>query len=281
MEDVVAGIINWFIGFMININGVSAAQLEIKMDGTMAGTMITGIWNFLAPFAVTLTVVYFGIDLNKRMVFEGTDVTLKTFGFPFIRLAAALVVIDHGLDIFKALTDITNGLVSGVESVVQEADYSSLLDGELGKRVAQVLGFWGLIAFLLPMLISIIVGLICNLLWWYKAFTFKCEFVGRYMLGPIALADVYSGANAAAIRYLKGMLAFGLYGVCLVILPKVVMAVALTDITDAFTKLATVSEGIGGAFDAMGTLLMVVVAPIAAVGIVGAAKSFTREAVGA
>ncbi len=284
MEDVVGGLIDWFISWMISINGVSADKLTISATGS-AMTIAENVWNFLAPFAITLTVVYFGIDINKRMVFEGTDVTFKTFAFPFIRLAAALVVVDNGMEIFKALTDVVNGLVEAAEGAFSLDDiWATLQSNELGKNLAQILGFWGLIALLLPLLIAIIVGLICNLIWVYKGFTFKCEFFGRYMLGPIALADVYSGANAAAIRYVKGMIAFALYGVCLVILPKMVMAVAVDEIIAAINKLTTaggIGEGIGGAFDAMGAILMVVIAPIAGIGVVGAAKSFTREAVGA
>lgn len=278
MEGILAGVIDWFIQFCININGPAITLLQFK-DGSPVLAAINTFWDLLSPFAMTLTIAYFGIDVNKKLVFEGTDVNIKTFGFPFIKLAAALVVIGHGKDIFKAVTDIFNGLLdlSGKFSLA-DGDFKNL--GDLGANIASLVGFWGLIVMLLPLLIGVIVALVCNLVWIYKAFTFKAEFCARYLFAPIAFADVYSGNNSAAIRYIKGTIAFALYGMAMIILPKAVMAIAVDEINSAFANLTSLGEGMNGVLDALSGLFMVMIAPIASIGIVGAAKSITKEAMG-
>lgn len=278
MEKVVAGLIDFFVGFMLQISGPEASMLMIDVNSSNVGEVVKVIWNLLAPFAMSLTVAYFAIDLNKKMVFEGTDVNIKTFGFPFIKLMAATVVIHHGLDIFDALVSLNNSLITAAG----EGAKGTAFDNSIGDDMAKALGFWGLIIIVLPLLIALIVGLICKLVWVYKGFTFKVEFIARYMFAPIALADIYSGANAAAIRYIKGTIAFALYGVSLIVLPKLVNVIAFDQISSTInTLLDNGVDGIGGVLHVVSDMLIVCVAPIAGIGIVGAAKSITREALGA
>ncbi len=276
MEDIVGGLINWFINFMMTLSGATPEMLKIDTSNDQISAVITPVWGMLASFAFALTLAYFAIDLNKKMVFEGTDVNLKTFGFPFIKLAVAFVVIDNGLLIFDKLTEITNAFL---DTVAAEAGDGYPTD--VGNEIAKALGFWGLIIVVLPLLIGLIVGLVCKLVWVYKGFTFKCEYIARYMFAPIALADIYSGANTAAIRYIKGTLAFGLYGICLVVLPQMVNAVAIGELTSTLDTL--IKDGVnslGDVLTVISNMLIVVVAPIAAIGVVGAAKQITKEALG-
>lgn len=109
---------------------------------------------------------------------------------------------------------------------------------------------------------------------------YKLELLFRLSVLPIAVADIYGGRHSNAIRYIKGFLALGLYGVALVALPRIALTLATAMTTEQLAALT----GAGGDPDivaGLSCLLMYLVAPFAAIAASNVAKQASKEALGA
>lgn len=280
--DMIGEIIDWVIIQVISLSGTTAAELEI--DNTTI-SLIHTVWNYFILVGIGLTVIYFIIDLNKKWMFEGQNMSIKTIFIPFAKLVIAIILMANAGALFGALCTFNNGFATEVEGWFAVTPVGSI---SIGKKLVDSLAFWEKIILLFPIIMSLAVALICNLVWAYKALVYKIELVVRTAFAPIALADIYSGLNATAIKYIKGTLALIIYGGCLILIPRLTMTVAVTELTNMMTDLE--NDIISGAlpldvttniFEVILSYLKIMIAPIAAIGLTGAAKTITKEALGA
>jgi len=123
---------------------------------------------------------------------------------------------------------------------------------------------------ILPLLICWVITLVLRLVWIYKAIAYKLEVVWRVGITPIALADVYSGQQSHAIRYLKNFLVLGIYAASMIILPRI-----------ANTLVLDTTVTINNLFDAFAMFVEMIMAPFAALGALSLAKTAAKEALGA
>lgn len=280
--DMIGEIIDWVIVQVISLSGITAADLTV--DNTTIH-LIDNVWNYFILVGIGLTVIYFIIDLNKKWMFEGQSMSIKTIFIPFAKLVIAVIVMFNANTLFASLCSFNNGFATVVQSWFSVSGIPSI---SIGKKLVDSLAFWEKIILLFPIIISFAVALICNLVWVYKALTYKIELIVRTAFAPIALADIYSGLNASALKYIKGTLALIIYGGCLILLPRLTMAIACTGLIADMTQLQTnITNGTlpldvtVNIFAVVLSYLKIMIAPIAAIGLTGAAKTITKEALGA
>lgn len=269
-------LINALLKFITTPPALSADSLKFDLTATGAinGTILTVLFDICSSVAMSLTLIYFLIEINRRLVFEATDVTLKTVFVPFLKLLAALGLIAHAKDIAIEIMDIFNSMVDKISIEAYEDVTSTTVSG---------LGIIACAFLFLPLLLVWLVSLVVEFVYWYKAIGFKLEFFYRAAVTPIAMADIYNDFSSGSVRWIKGLFAFGLYGLAFMILPSLcndlVAEIAdLGSITDAADAMQdNVIEGI---WDFIKALIGGLLAPIAAIGTLSVVKQLTKEAVG-
>lgn len=278
--DFIGNIIDWVIEELLK-TGCDTSYVKLGNIDNLE-TIVNTMWGYIQTFAIGLTIIFFLLEINRHWVFEGNDMTIKTLVAPFIKLLAAIAFIGFSGRLFGAICGINDSFVEWADSEftsILTADLTSGLEGtSVGDIVNNKVGFLEKVILVLPVLLAYLITIVCNLVFIYKGFLYKVEFIARLMFAPIAMADVYSWQNANAIKYIKGTLALVLYAVCLVVLPKVTMAIAIGDFQNAVDVM---KDGNCDVLVIILKLLELCVAPIAAIGITGAAKTLTKEAVGA
>ena len=282
------------------LTGMTISPETLKFDNTsnIIGTngVIEQMWGVIASIATTLTILYFVLEINRKMMFERDDFTLKSIGAPLFKLIIAIAIIDNGVDII-------NGILSGHDALVAQAkDWGSSADTAITytaeKNPFKSFGLIQQLAIFIPMIVAWMISLVVTFLFWYKAIGYKIEFLFRIGITPIALADIYSGNNSNAIRWLKGFLGLVLYGVSFLVLPKIAYALADGMIIKLLEDNGTLTkDAINGikngkdtgsiiailAGDSIWTvikyIIMKMLAPIAALGSLSAVRQMTKEVV--
>lgn len=249
-------------------------KFDTGASGTINGTVLTTLFEICASVAMSLTLIYFLIEMNRRFVFEASDTTLKTVFVPFLKLLAALGLISYAKDIAVEAMNIFNSMVDKVSQDVYEDIDAVTLSG---------LGLIASAFIFLPLLLVWLVSLVVEIAYWYKAIGFKLEFFFRAAVTPIAMADIYNDFSSGSVRWIKGLFAFGLYGLAFMILPAlcndlVAEIAGVQSVADAAADLE--SDTIGNMWNFIKALIGGLLAPIAALGTLSAVKQLTKEAVG-
>lgn len=273
MKKIVQDIFDSFLKLIENT--VDSSVFRISNDATH---WVTTLWAYFAIFAVGMTLIYFLIEINNRLVFERSDFTMKSFFAPFLKLVIAFIIIGCGKDIIAICINLGNGFVdeAGKASLftADNATVTAKLTDYIGDKLD--LSFFAALAFLFPMLICFVVAAICVIVWLYKAVMWKIELLFRICVTPIALADVYSGKNSNTIRWCKSFLACCLTGGMYILMPKVAVIVGFNAIGDFYTaNFASLGSGL---WATLCMVLLLLAIPIAALGAAGAAKTAIKEA---
>lgn len=273
--DILGEMLVWVLTQLISNSGVS--KDELTMDNTYVTTQgFQAVWEYFILIGIGLTIVYFLIEINKRWALEGANMTFKNMFAPFLKLIIACVVMMLSAQFYGWLLSFNNFIAEWADALT----FTTALGGtdEQIRDAINNMDFWAKIIMILPALIMFLVSILCNLVWIYKALLYKFELLIRVMFAPIAMSDVYSGNNTTATRYVKGTLALILYGMCLIIIPRMVNGFVidgfLQELKDLFTA--------GGweIFDVIFAFVKMAVAPIAAIGLTSAVRQITKDAVG-
>lgn len=292
MDKILGDFVNYIIKTLLEFTGVTKVWLEIG-NGDLA--IMQEIWDYFILAGLGMSIVYFILELNRKWAFEGQSLTLKSFFVPFLKLVFSVALMSQAAKLFGAFASFNNAFVDFADGF-GSAGFTAT--GGVGEAITSALGFWGKIMLIPILVLTFAVTVLVNLVWAYKGLTYKVEFLARFAFAPIALADIYSGQNANALRYLKGTIALILYGGCLMIIPKMTIQVAISGLSNSFMKFTEVVTAAGeklgqlvvddtvlaqaaqAPFDIILGLISVAIAPIAAVGLVSAAKQITKEAIG-
>lgn len=264
------------------LSGLIAAIMESTTLDTSslifsdkAGTQLLGyanlIWNYLAIIGLGMTIIYFLMEMNRKLALEGRDMNLKSFFAPFLKLMVAIAVLSQGAKMVSWILSFNDTLVTWAAT-----EFNSL-EAEVGTKmqdsIMATIGNGGMIVSVIiaiPLLLCYFVAMLLQIIWWYKSIVYKLEVLFRIGITPIALADVYSGQNSNAVKWLKGFLVLGLYAMSMIVLPKLALAVGFAELTN----IENVWDGIKALFTSL-------VAPFAALGCMSLARSAAKEALGA
>lgn len=226
--------------------------------------LVEGVWSYFSIVGIGMTLIYFLLEMNKKYAFEGRDMNIKSMFLPFLKLMLSIIVIANGAKIIGLLISLHNTIVKGVENAMYWDSAYDISSGGFAD-----VGFLEKIMITIPLMIAYLVALVVKLAWAYKALVFKIEYLYRVAITPIALSDVYSGDHSSAIKWLKSFLALALYAVAFIVIPVVAMKIGFTSTTISFWD-----------FSFLGTVASLLVAPIAALGCLSAAKSIAKQALG-
>ncbi|MBP3796149.1 MAG: hypothetical protein J6I46_00035 [Ruminococcus sp.] len=255
MGKIVTKLLLWVIGKVLGGGGINADDVRIE-DNYL--DLVDDLWDYFALVGIGFTLIYFLLEVNRKYAFESTDLTIKTFAVPFIKLVAAIVVLSNGEMIIHSLVDLGNTFIDyvgegkGFTPTKDQAD-------KLADTLNDVMGgasFMVALLLILPTIICWLLTVVCQLVWKYKALGYKIELLFRVGISPIALADIYSGQNSQAIKWCKGLLATVLYGASFIVIVKLGNALILADLNNKISEFAQYKsvENIWDMFNAMLTV---------------------------
>ena len=271
MEDFLIGLID----ACADLGTVSADSLTFGAGRPWAMSIIDGVWNYVALIGIGLTLMYFLLELNQKLALEGRDLNMKSCFAPFLKLVMAIGVLSQGGRIVGALLSLNDAFINFVaeESLITsspeavEAIHTYIEDAGLLAQLGMVI----------PLLVCWILSMVIGLVWWYKAIIYKLEVLFRIGITPIGLADVYSGYNSNAIKYLKGFLVLGIYAASMILLPRIGIQMATEDFAEAFEF----SDG-GSLWAVIKSFVQLTfIIPFAALSCAGLARTAAKEALGA
>ena len=234
--------------------------------------------------------IYFLLEINQKFLYEGRDVTMKTFLIPFCKLFMAIVLLGHSAEITNNVLGFYNTTIKTVEGwhvtvgggVVTETEEEKKEKMEKDKaEIRTAMGSISLLELigLLPIaLILWLIQLVLKFIWEYKAITFKLELLWRIGMTPIAFSDIYSGQSSNAIRWLKAFIATAIYGAAFILIVEMGSAMLSGEWRTAFLEMLNGEKG--GMVHGFVTLIKFIVIPFAELGVLGAVKQITKEAFG-
>ncbi len=282
---------DFFANFMIAIFGTSHIDAGwLKFSDDTALTYVRGIWAYVGMFGMALTLVYFIIEMNTKLALEGANnMTMKSFMSPFLKLGFAVAILYNGGHIVGALMNTNNAMVDKADKILMDSSYSGDpvdTDGDgvpdtsqnaYDKMVEAFKDFniFEKVIIILVVILVYLVALVLQLVWVYKAMLYKLEFLWKVGSTPFALADIYSGNHSNAIRWLKGFLGLSIYAMAIIMMPA--LATALSVDTSSIAPDPTATIDIWGLLK---TLLVSLLAPFAALGVMGTIKQVCKEALG-
>lgn len=262
-------LINNIIEAMTNSSSMDVRWLLFEDNSLFI--FIDQIWDYVFIIGLGMTIIYFLLEVNQKLALEGRDLTMKSFFAPFLKLLIAVAVIANGAKIVSWLLTFNNAFVSYVDSNLtlsispNDSDvYDAMRDALLSMDIISK------VIAALPLLLCWGITLALRIVWIYKAIAYKLEVVWRVGITPIALADVYSGQQSHALRYLKNFLVLGIYAASMIILPRIANTLVLNTTVTA-----------NNLFDIFATFAEMIMAPFAALGALSLAKTAAKEALGA
>lgn len=233
--------------------------------------LIDVLWQYLMIVAIGMTLVYFLMEMNEKFALEGRDLNMKSFFLPFLKLMIAIAVLSQGAKLVGLILSINDTLVSWADTnFILTASSSTAEFLKQIKSIVKAQDFIPLVLICIPLTVCWVISMALTLVWWYKAITYKLEVLFRVGISPIALADVYSGHNSVAVKWLKGFLVLGIYAMSMIILPRIAMMMAVVDMSN-----------ITDIWGALKAILQCLIVPFAALGCMSLSRQAAKEALGA
>lgn len=262
-------LINNIIDAMISSSSMDVRWLLFEDNSLFS--FIDQIWDYVFIIGLGMTLIYFLLEVNQKLALEGRDLTMKSFFAPFLKLLIAVAVMASGAKIVSWLLTFNNTFVSYVDSNMvlsissnDSGAYDAMRDALLNMDIISK------VIAVLPLLLCWGITLALRIVWIYKAIAYKLEVVWRVGITPIALADVYSGQQSHALRYLKNFLVLGIYAASMIIMPRIANTLVLNTVVTA-----------NNLFDIFAAFVQMIMAPFAALGALSVARTAAKEALGA
>lgn len=260
------------------------------------------VYKFFCIIGILLTVAYFIIELNKTMLVQGGDFTIKTFYAPFMKFAIGIIMILILGDLIIYFAGFNNAIVeefrdinvasggTGAEVVwsTTEDSFSSVPDGWTGDKyrflkmdssgnfqgvdeLATQIKEMSLFSRLAGVCNTLLIGLgaaVASLVMMYQAISRKLEMILRTVFFPLSAGDIFEGSHSGMIKYYKKMLALALSGL------GMIMIIAIG------TSLQMSMMGAGVQFTSLKSLLSLILVPLAEAGMCATVKTVCNDALG-
>lgn len=260
---------------MNNVEGSNSASLIFSQENI---DVVAKVWDYFALIGIGATLIYFLLEMNRKFALEGGDLTIKSFFAPFLKLMIAIAVLSQGGKILGLILTLNNHMVDAAKGWFANSESPLGEAIEMTKEEIDGYGLMKLLSIVIPLLLCFVVSMVLKLIWWYKGILYKLEVLFRIGIAPISFADVYSGQNSNAVRYLKGFLVLGIYGAALVILPNLSMQLSVTTLWNTAESLPS-PDGVWEMITRVCELAFL--APFAALSCASAARTAAKEALGA
>lgn len=232
----VARILDSCFEFLFGAMGGSIHTENLEVSADELGLAID-VWNTVAPIGLAICLLYFLIDINRIMLMEGNNFTMKSLGNPLLKFGCGLAFIQYGSNIMTDLINFGNALVHwSSEDLTDTIDTGTFYDSM--HEIVNEWGFFTIVIMLLAGFAMWIVTLIVGLVIDFKMLILKYEIIFRVAFAPIAMGDVFEGKQSHALRYCKKLLACFTYGAGMVFVCKLGASIMLTSIVANHTELS-------------------------------------------
>ena len=235
------------------------------------------IWDMIAPLGLCICLLYFLIDINRIMLMEGNNFTLKSLGNPLLKFGAGLAFIQYGDDIMCDLLSFGNAMVLWATNINGASVNVSDLLSELNDMINEG-GFWQTIMMLLMCIVLWLTSLIVSLIIDFKMLILKFEIIFRVGFAPIALGDVFDGKQSHGLRYCKKLLACFTYGMGMILVLRMGMEIASASFLTGDKDLTNLAVQAGDMiWTTAKVIIMPVIIPLAEIGALGLVKQASND----
>lgn len=281
----------WFKDFVIEmlnfiITSDTGMVNEYLTFTEAEGLIMTKIWNYFEVVGVSLTLIFFFIELSKIELEQRGEVTLQSLLAPFLKVVIAFMLIMSGKEIITSFFGFNNGIVEYIEAnslVVEEppktpSGSAITPESPSGGAIEALVDELGLLPLVMVSLASIILWLLsrlCYLVIAYQAISRKIEMILRAGFTPIAIGDVYRGADGNAVRYLKKFLALCLWGYAMLAIIQIGNFLAVQNMASCFGSVLK-----GTTLGVLTAVLSCLVFPLAEAGMISASKQLCNDVFG-
>lgn len=247
-------------------------------QGKGSDSMLVGVINSYYPFfagiGFCLCLIFFLMEVNKVMLMQGNDFTMKSLMSCFLKYGVCMMCIFGGTLIITGLLNINNAVINKMFS---GSGFGGQDDGVLSSLYEAIdnmkFGIFEGIAFILIMLVIALVSMIVMVIYWYQAISRKLEIILRCTFLGVSLGDIFNGKDSNGIKNCRKILALGLYGGGLCLLLKIQFLMQ----EDMVVK----SLNLNGTFvEMIASILMLVVVPLAGAGMTGTLKTVCNDICG-
>ena len=154
-----------------------------------------------------------------------------------------------------------------------------------GMGLLELMGFFPMI------LIMCLLNWILSFIWMYKAFVYRFEVLWKIGVTPIAFADVYTGSNSQAIRWVKSLLGTAVYGAAFFLIVKIGGSIMSSEMATSFqawfgvgTDIAsesidTAKNSVSAFIQTFRTCIEFIVIPFAELGALGAIETSYKRSI--
>ncbi len=260
----------WLLNFcFVAIGGFGLEALQVSQSEFV---LVEKLWDFVAPLGVAISVLFFLVEINKTMMMEGNNMTLKSLGNPLLKLVISFAFIQYGIQIIGDFVNFGNAFlvwatnfdISGSTSVAdmaqQVADASNIFTADGWDLITGEMSFWGLLCMLSASLLYFAASILVSLIIEFKCLTLKLEVLLRIGLAPLVIGDVYEGKNSASVRYLKKILACFTYGAGMLIVLK--LGEGIMSATFDVSALSNAADVVSAGGDALWMMIKQILYPI-------------------
>lgn len=276
MKDVIIAFLHAAAKLIIDSMTLTVDDLKVTQADI---DIVIPLMQALSCIGMGITIILFLTEINQKLAFDGSNMTLKTLLAPLLKLFAALCIMKKGSDIVGWCISASLGLISegdlgGDMSTLETTinDYATSMADTIS-----VLGILVLVALLIPILVAFILGIICRLIWWYKSITYKIQVMWQVVVAPVGFADIYNGLNSQTLRYIKRIIACGVEGMAMLALPSITCQLALATLMEASSE----TDAIKLLLESLSGFFQLAICPIVALGALSVVKQVTKEAFGA
>lgn len=281
-DEILANALEMVLDMVMSVSGIAPGLLKISNE---ALEVINPIWSELCILGLGLTIVFFIIELNKIYAFEGHDMNMKSLIKPFLKLGCAVIALIFGARIIGVFLGWHNSFIDLIDGSLrvyhpymdfQDPSGNRITPAVLATDMIENMGLGTKFVAIFLLCIAWFVSAVVSFIWDFKAYGYQFELLYRVGITPLALADIYSGQNANAIKWMKGFLGLALYGISFIVIPRLGVIISVDQLQNAVTNL-TQTGGAVNVLAIVSSIIGILIIPIAELGIMGTVKQVCKE----
>lgn len=214
-----AKLLRWFV-FSLAYYVYGALPQIVGNSGTLALDPDAGymdvfntIYDSMAAVGMGLAVMWVMLDLIEKAQMD--QMTPEVLIRWCIKLVVAIIIVDNGADLAKALMQVGNDFVEQLKVSAIESGPNVEILNDFFERINT--GFWtGILTIFLELLIPGVAMIFCLLMMLVQVLGRIIEAGVRFAFMPIGISDAFThGINSPGMRYIKKFFAVCLQGAVL------------------------------------------------------------------
>lgn len=273
MKDVITNFLKVAAQLIIDAMTLTADDLKVTQDQV---DLVLPLMQALSCIGMGITIILFLTEINQKLAFDGSNMTLKSVLAPLLKLFFALCVMKKGADIVGWCISAGLSLIDASSLSADTAGLTSNINDYVDSMgdMIDTLGILVLVGLLIPILVAFILGVVCRLIWWYKSIIYKIQVIWQVVVAPVGFADIYNGLNSGTLRYIKRIIACGVEGMAMLALPALTLELALTTLLTAPSG----TDVINNLLQSLSGFFQLAICPIVALGALSVVKQVTKDA---